>query len=262
MPGRLDFNFSVSFKGVIWNMLAAPDKSLLLFEVRDELKRQVSFSAYQYSERTFLWKDQKVDEPWWVSLLAVSDSIVLLQRYDNADNPDRKTIMALNIETRRIEWKREDFRINDVRNGRITGFAGTDEPVEVELELTTGEVRPSSSAGVNPDENGDFLRPFQYLEGTPYFETVKEFLQSRQDVLPVAAAEYLEYNKMIFISYNIREDEGLANYLLVLSERGEILMNEKLGERLKGLGRDTFFVLSGCLFYVRNRNELLSYQIV
>jgi peptidoglycan/LPS O-acetylase OafA/YrhL len=50
--------------------------------------------------------------------------------------------------------------------------------------------------------------------------------------------------------------------LLVVDESGNMLLQEKLDEQLKGLGVDTFFVLSGCLFFVRNKRHLLSYKIL
>jgi hypothetical protein len=57
-------------------------------------------------------------------------------------------------------------------------------------------------------------------------------------------------------------EAGLANYLYGLSASGEILIKEKLGESLKGVGLDTFFIFSGHLIFVKSKNELISYKIV
>ena len=51
----------------------------------------------------------------------------------------------------------------------------------------------------------------------------------------------------------------MANYLLVLDKDGEVLLEVKLGEKLPGLGTDTFFMLSGCLFLIKNKKELVAY---
>ena len=102
------------------------------------------------------------------------------------------------------------------------------------------------------------IRPSLYSEGTSYFNTVKIFLESRLNLLPVVALEYLEYDSKIFISYYTKEND-LANYLLVLSHAGELLLHEKLDESLKGIGQDTFFILSGCVIFVKNKRELISY---
>ena len=80
-------------------------------------------------------------------------------------------------------------------------------------------------------------------------------------ILAVAAIEYLEYEDLIIVSVFVTET-GLANYLYGLNASGEILLKEKLGEDLKGVGLDTFFIFSGHLIFVKNKNELTSYKIV
>jgi len=41
-----------------------------------------------------------------------------------------------------------------------------------------------------------------------------------------------------------------------------LLLKEKLDEHLKGIGLDTFFVLSGYVFFVKNKVELVCYKIL
>ena len=261
LVSRLDLNFSVSFKGNIWNIVALPAKKLLLFEERDEYKRQVRFSAWQYEQKQFLWNDMTFDESWWVGLLAANGPAMLVQEYDDSGKPGHKKLWAIDIETQKIMWSREYFSVTALQERVITGFSGSDDPEVVFLDLLTGkQIEAPQNKAVASEELP--LRPLQYLEGTPYFGTVYDFLMKQSGVKATGAFEYLEYNKMIFISYNIQEANGLANYLLVVDEEGNTRLLEKLDEALKGLGVDTFFILSGCLFFVRNKRELLSYQII
>jgi hypothetical protein len=87
---------------------------------------------------------------------------------------------------------------------------------------------------------------------------VKTFLEQKLNLSPVGAFEYLEFDSRIFVSYYVMET-GLANYLLIMDNDGEVLLHEKLAEQLKGIGMETFFVLSGCVFFVKNREDLVSY---
>ena len=112
------------------------------------------------------------------------------------------------------------------------------------------------------NEISDPIRPFQYQEGTTYYETVNKFIMEHHAHHTEGTIEYKEHEGLIFISYYRRENNGLVNYLLVFTESGERLLHEKIDEQLKGLGVDTFFILSGCLVFVRNKRELLSYQII
>jgi hypothetical protein len=58
------------------------------------------------------------------------------------------------------------------------------------------------------------------------------------------------------------QEVGLANYLIVLTADGDVVMNEKAGENLKGIGIDTFFLLEGSLFFVKNKCELVRYKLI
>ena len=71
----------------------------------------------------------------------------------------------------------------------------------------------------------------------------------------------MEYEDVIIISLYIQQPE-LTNYLLILSNEGELLMKEKLDEHLKGIGLDTFFIFEGCVLFAKNKRELFSYKIV
>ena len=90
---------------------------------------------------------------------------------------------------------------------------------------------------------------------------MKTFLGQKLNLTPVVALEYLELDTFIFVSYYVAEGD-LVNYLLVLSADGKVLLHEKLDEHLKGIGLDTFFILSGCVIFVRNKRELVSYSLI
>jgi hypothetical protein len=127
------------------------------------------------------------------------------------------------------------------------------------LDARTGGLFESSLFDVRKDEK--VVRPHHYPDGHPYFETVKTFLNQKFNLSPTSALEYLEHDSLIFISCYLHERE-LTNYLFVCSSDGTLLLKEKLGEHLKGIGLDTFFILSGCLIFVRNKGELVSYEIL
>ena len=71
-------------------MVALPDEKLLLLEIRDEINRNVAFSALQFGSKSFLWRDFSFGDSWWATLLAARDSVFLIQTYTNQDNPDIK----------------------------------------------------------------------------------------------------------------------------------------------------------------------------
>ena len=259
MARSIDFNFSHVFEGIVWNTLVSPENDVLLLEVRNNEKKQVTFSALECRTGKFLWRDVIFDEPWWVSLGATSNNIVLFTIYLETNNPDKKGVFAYHLLDGKIVWWNNDFSLVSVSNSQVMGVSSKYGTRSIILDLDSGmEVSESKDSNKIQDQ---VVRPHQYLADNEYFATVKTFLDRKFNLLPVTALEYLEHDSIIFISFYIQEGE-LANYLLIISDEGEVLMKEKLDEHLKGIALDTFFVLSGCVFFVKNKVELFSYKIV
>src|SRR5688572_15127674 len=194
-----------------------------------------------------------------MNLSAVSDDIVLFTLYTDTNNPDKKATLAYNLDEGTMIWWNNDFSISSVRNGLVTGFSEKYGRRAVVLDLKTGKTIESLPENSNVAER--VIRPQQYMNDHSYFETVQRFFTQKFNLLPLAALEYLEHESLIFISCYFQENE-LANYLFVLSVDGTLLLKEQIDEHLKGIGVDTFFILSGSVFFVKNKVELVSYKIL
>jgi hypothetical protein len=253
------FNFSHVFDGAIWNTLVASGHHALIVEVRNSSKKQVMFSALNYLTQKFWWKDKLFDESWWIDLSAVADNIVFFTIYTDTTNPDKKSILACNLFDCKLIWWNNDFSLVSISNGQVLGVSSKFGTRNVALNLYTG-VEGERSNSIVPQRE-DVIRPQQYLAEHPYFDTVKTFLSQKFNLTPITALEYLEYNSLILVSCYVQENE-LVNYLFVMSVDGDLLLKEKLDEHLKGIGLDTFFIFSGCVFFVKNKVELVSYKII
>jgi hypothetical protein len=263
LSSRVELNFSWPFEAVVWNIRPVPQKELLIIELRNEAAREVRFSAFNYTSGTFLWEGLQMEESWWIGLLGATSGVVLLQTYDDTDNPGRKSLVAIDLLTGGKRWELRDFSVSHFNETHASGSRWPETENAVLVELASGKAVSKESAEELPaGEIFHPVYPFQYLEGNSYFETIRKFLQQNFEVTAVIGTEYLESDGLIFISYYVMEGSGLANYLLVMKEDGEQLLIEKLGEHLKGLGVETFFVLSGYLFFVKNKREILSYRIL
>lgn len=260
MKGSLELKFSHSFSGTVWNTLVLPEEKVLILEIRDHEKRQVTFSALRYTDNIMLWRAVKLEEPWWVGLAAASQNIIIFTIYLDTANPDKKGILAYGLTDQKLLWWNNDFSLTSTVGNTVIGISSKYGVKEVTLDLKTGlEIKemPQSPAELEPS----ILKPVQYTEGTPHFETLKTFLGRKLNLTPLVALEYLELDAFIFVSYYVAEGE-LVNYLLVMSSDGKVLLHEKLDEHLKGIGLDTFFILSGCVIFVRNKRELVSYSLI
>ncbi|HEX6891585.1 MAG TPA: DUF4905 domain-containing protein [Chryseolinea sp.] len=258
MARSVQFNFSHVFEGVIWNTLTSPGAGVLLVEVRNSERKRVIFSALECNSGKFIWRDKSFDEPWWISLGAVSDEVVIFTMYLETNNPDKKGVFGYHIRDEKMLWWHNDFSLVSVSTKTVEGISSKYGFKNVTLDLMTGQETSEAKHELN---NDPVIRPHQYLPDHRYFDTVKIFLEHKFNLSPVMALEYLEHDSIIFISFYIQENE-LANYLFMISADGHLLMKEKLDEQLKGIGLGTFFILSGCVFFVKNKAELVSYKIV
>ena len=236
-----------------------PQKDILIIEVRDDTKFQVQFSALDFQTDQFLWKDVTLKENWWIGLTAANENTVLFHTYVNKGNPDHKNLLAIDIFDGNFRWEVEEFSFFDWDDSEIVGHLTRDELVQATINIKSGGLVEKVWSTKSTVEKSDLVRPVRYFEGTTYFETVKEFIQKRTDYQPTKAVEYLEWKDWIMVSLYIEKDGSLANYLLALGKDGEVLLEVKLGEKLTGLGTDTFFMLSGCLFLIKNKTELVAY---
>ena len=259
MSRSIAFKFSHVFDGIIWNLKISDERDIILIEVRDHEQRRVRFSALDYKLSKFLWINIEMDEPWWISLSGIAGDAALFTLYTDTNNPDKKAALAYNISEQKLVWWKNDFSIEAISANYVSGTAEKFGRKQLVFDAATGEPTEPSLFHVRKEEK--VYRPHHYPEGHPYFDTVKTFLNRNFNLLPTSALEYLEHDSLIFISCYLQENE-LANYLFVFSPDGTQLLNEKLGEHLQGIGLDTFFILSGCLIFVRNKGELVSYKIL
>lgn len=262
MAKRLDLQFSHRFKGTIWNTIADGNNARLFLEVRDPERKTVSFSALNLRNKQWLWKDVVFEEPWWVSMLTVESDVLLLTLYTDSNNPDRKSLIAWDVMSQRLIWWKNGFSVTRVGGGAVAGVDAQFPEKESVLDLFTGQPAVQVDFHLEDSQNFPVIRPFQYREGAAHFETVRNFLNSRCGILPVATIEYLEFEELIVISAFQKENEDLANYLYVFDTNGDLLASEKLGEDLKGVGLDTFYIFLRHLIFVKNKNELIILNII
>lgn len=252
--------FSHSFPGIVWNTLAVEAENLLFIEVRDDVNFTVTFSLLDYARNEFRWKDVSLPESWWLSMTAAQTDVLLLTRYLNKGNPDRKSLMAFDVSTQTLRWEVEAFSFFDWNKTQVFGYHTKEEFVEATIALATGKLLEKTWQTIERHTEPERERPVFYAEGTPHFETVRKFV-AVADFTIIKGVEYLELADWILVSIYIDEADSLANYLLVFNATGQLVLKVKLGEKLAGLGADTFFILSGCLFLVKNKTELVAYRL-
>jgi hypothetical protein len=258
---NIQFHSSQIFSGTVWKTLADDQAKTIFIESRNSDKRVVSFSAWQLEKNEWLWKDVEFEEKWWISLGYVQRGMLLFTIYADTNNPDKKSLMAYDVQAQKIQWWKNNFVVAYVSEHAVIGQDTKFGAREIAVDLLTGVEVTDAPEEFSVMQNFDVVRPLQYVQGTDHFETVRAFVARKCSFSPVFAVEYREYQSLIVISA-FEGQTDLANYLIVFNSDGDLLLKEHLGENLKGIAYDTFFILSGFLIFVKNKRELISYRFV
>lgn len=214
--------FSRAFSGKIWSIVGDEQTNRLAIEVRYTQHQQVRFYIFDLRHRKWIWDDVEFEETWLLSLLAITGSELYLNYFADEANPENKKIIVVDTEQQQV------FK-----------------------ELTSMPVNGNKGLTI----------PLHYGEESSHFNAVKEFMKKYDGSEIVSAVDYLEYRSVIIISYYLRNVDKLENFLLVMDKGGNRKLAQLLGEKLEGIGLETFFCLGQFLITIKDKNELLIYEL-
>ena len=103
--------------------------------------------------------------------------------------------------------------------------------------------------------------PLPYLPSDTYYPLLQEFIKRQTGRNSVQTIEYLETENQIFLSFYAETDSVLANFLLVSSAQGEVLLDFCQQPNVTGLGSDTFFIFAEKLFFIQDKTSLACFLL-
>ncbi|PWK26703.1 uncharacterized protein DUF4905 [Arcicella aurantiaca] len=243
-----------TFSGKIWNTTFGGDFAAL--EIRDELSRQVSFSAINLLTGNVLWENIRPEKSWWLGLVGIFDTYLILHKYSSQQKPEPEGVLILDIYTGEVIQRLDNWVFFDFKDNILVVYQVENNfPVYKTIELSNNSVFVAQS-----DHN--FVAPsvIHYPEDSPHFPTIFKFLYRLLGIEAQKAVDYLEISNKIIISYYIYREKSFQNYLLVTNRDREILLNDLIAET-EGVGIDTFTVKSDTLLYVKNETQFIGYEL-
>ncbi len=251
---------SETFADPVWKTLVDEQSGILFIESRNVETQTVNFSAWDVPNKRFLWQSLQFEEKWWLTLGYAGAGMLLFTHYADTNNPDKKSVMAYDVVQQQLKWWKNNFVVANVNDNIVVGADTKFGSRELMVDIRTGD-ELKESVNFSPSQNFMVIRPLQYFEQTEHFNTVKDFIERKCAISATQLIEYCEHRSLIIISA-FAEEGNLANYLMVFNSEGDIVLKEQLGENLKGIAFDTFFILTGFLIFVKNKRELISYRFV
>jgi hypothetical protein len=261
---KLTLNFSYSFSGQIWRILADAETETVVAELRDGNRRKTDFAAIYQNK--LLYESVPLPENWWISAVALQQGILLLQTYPDSQTPVPKGILALDVRTASLLWQHPQLNYIGINKSDIMAVAPSDTgPVYWLIDLKTGKITE-----MLPDENfparepasaEKIIFPRHYTPENKYFPVIVSFLEQKLKIRAEKAVDYAEYQHLLIISYYLYTHNTLSNFLVVIDRQTGILLHETMATQLSGTGLDTFCIMNNHLIFVREKKELLSYEL-
>ncbi|MES2518037.1 MAG: DUF4905 domain-containing protein [Bacteroidota bacterium] len=251
-----------TFSGKIWNTTFSGNYVAL--EIRDELSRQVSFSAVNLLTGEVLWENIRPEKSWWLGLVGIFDEYLILHKYSSQQKPEPEGLLILDVQTGAVIERLDSWVFFDFKETTLTVYQLENNfPVykNIDLSKKIPNFAQSFHHSVTPPLNHSVTPSvIHYPETSPHFPTIFKFLYRLLDIEAQKAVDYLEISNKIIISYYIYRDKSFQNYLLVTNRAREILLNDLIAQT-EGIGIDTFTMKSDTLLYVKNENQFVGYEL-
>ncbi len=264
--------FSFSFEIPIWRMLAEVTGQWMALELRDTETHELQFRLLDLKTERLFEQQIDIEDAWWAGIVDLKGDYLVLHKFQDSDNPEKKTFFVVDIFTHKISWLPENFIFSGITQNAIYGYEKAGESLQTykEISLSKGTEKALNQREYEQKvnkltkeegENKDITYPFYYPEDHAYFATVKAFLIRFLQIHAVKGCEYLEHRQAIIISYYIYEGKALANYLLVMNTSQEVVLHERIDAQLEGVGADTFFVVKNKVIYIKDKHQLIGYAL-
>lgn len=257
-------NFSIDFAGFIWKVRLDTQSDLLALEIRDADQYQTSFATFNINTGQILCKDVFLEESWWLDLVTIHQSILLVHNYEDQQQPRPSGIWAIDGKNGEILWHLVGREFVAIQGQQVITQRLEAEITQYELfELRSG-LFDKELSHPNLDYSSDILPsslvyPIRYHEGEKNFQIVKEFIKKRIKVEILGAVDYLEYENLLFISYFFGKNSQLNNKLLTLDLKDNVILHELLDLNLRGIALDTFFIYNTQLIFIKEKKQLNGY---
>ncbi len=258
MSKQLQHDFSQDFNADIWEVLSYGDQ--LLITTRDSEKLTVSFSLFNLSTKSFLWKDISFEESWWISVYHFAEGVIVFQTYDDTQNIEARSVFGFDTISLEAIWSVDQVKLFNVASGLLTLASMDDPEAQFSIDIQTGLEVEQSEVALSEASSWQTSYPLHYEPESPHFETVSRFLKDHHDVVLEGSCDYLEWEGHFAVAANSKENTGYNLDLFVFSLAGDLLLLEPLEKGLKGLATGTFFIVNQALIFVKGKRNLVVYS--
>jgi hypothetical protein len=247
-------SWEYTFDGLIFKVLPDKKLSLIALEVRHAESKEASFAVVDYKKKQVLFHGLGLEENWWVGLTAFYEGKLFFHLFEGKEYPQPTGLLVADAFEQSLLWERKGVYLEKVnKQGVLVSLLKKEEHTSLLLDKESGnELEQKHFADFESTEQ-EITLPFQYAEGSDYFNTVAQFLKQKLEVEISRRVDYLEYKNHIMISYWKQK----KNCLVILNEKGEILSHDLLQESEGNQSEETFFLINNYSISIKHKHTIL-----
>ncbi len=257
-------------------------------------ERKVSFLLLDKNTGTPRWENfmltdeqgREIGEGWWVGLELVHKNLFYLHGYVAPRIPEHRGLWAFDADSPRLVWKDESISFVARNDDELLVYRPADSESFAErnyfiLNALTGEtLREVSTAEADAfrDQSQDFASaqgvalPVRHNNFSPDFERIKSLAEKTTSAKNVIAGyDCIELGSITVLGYHEQTEKMVLTqngtpvkaltYTLFVLENGTAAYQDTLGEAMSGLLTDGFFVRQNRLYYTKNQDTLVAFDL-
>jgi hypothetical protein len=255
---------SYPFQQNIWRVLPhpAPGVQQWAIELREINQKKVSFALIDVHEQEPRWVTKPEDADWWTSMTGFSENHILVHHYRYPEIPQPTDLSALSTVDGQLTWTLPNYVLVRTINRNTLEVASTRDNglKHVLYDLENG--RMNDLTDQNPTPSSIILRQtVRYKSGDIYFDKLSTYLSENFNINNATTIDYLDHRPYLVFSYYLYECEKIAQYLLILTDKKELVLHEKLSEGRSGIGQSTLMLKESVLVYLMGNTEFRSLKL-
>jgi hypothetical protein len=256
--------FSHKFSENIWRILPHPDPDVneWALELREVTEKKVSFALIDLNSKSLAWLTPPDAVDWWTSMTGFAHQQVFLHHYRYPDLPQPTDLSAISSLNGKWLWTLPNYvLVRALGYGQVEVSSTSAEGPQYECcDTASGQIIHGQSAIQNPGEI-ILKQPVRYSKGNVYFEKMAAYLLTYFNINQPVCIDYLDHRPYLMFSYYIYQQDKVIQYLLVVTDKNEVVLREQLSEEREGVGQSTMMLKKSVLVYLKNSNEFSSLKL-
>lgn len=267
---KLTRHFYFTFPGNIWKIKPDFFSQILILEIRQPEILQAAFYSLSTETGSLLLENFQDKERWWTGVEAAQNGSFFLHGYQVAkDTGQHLGIKAISETNGQLSWEKPTLTFFGLLTEK-TLLAQNVMGQLIEIDILTGSEQKYSASpehaktqiqALELSRSQNLQVPLPYLPSDAYYPLLQNFIRKQTGREAQQTMEYLETETHIFLSFYEEKNTVLANFLLVCSAQGEVLLDICLEPNVVGLGSDTFFIFADKLFFIQEKTSLACFLL-